>query len=206
MAGRGADAAFAAGAERIGVQQPVADVRDGQLPARAILEAEFDRLYGLVLRYLTHRFFDAELAEELTAQTLFKAAAAIHRVGGERRQVQAWLLRIATNVANSHHRHRRLRQLFLRRLARHRPIVAEAEAAHEPKDGTEPERVRAALLALRPKHQAVVVLRYYAQLSHEEIAEVLGCRPEAARARLSRALQEFRERLGPSLIDDQQDA
>jgi GAF domain-containing protein len=52
------DAAFAVGPERIRGQQPVAetaDLRDDQLPARVILEAEFDRLYRLVLRYLTHR-------------------------------------------------------------------------------------------------------------------------------------------------------
>jgi RNA polymerase sigma-70 factor (ECF subfamily) len=168
----------------------------------SLLATEFDHFYSVVHRYLVHRFFDAELAEELTAQTFYKAATAIRRVGTDRRRLQAWLLRVATNIANTHYRRRRLRQLLDHRLSRLRPTEAKPESAADSDHGTRLERVRAALLALRPKHQAVVVLRYYTQLTHQEIADVLGCRPDAARARLSRALKELRERLGDPTASD----
>jgi RNA polymerase sigma-70 factor, ECF subfamily len=168
----------------------VPEARPAQRNGLALLGAEFDRLYGLVYRFLLHRVFDRELAEELTAQTFYKSAAGLARLGDDIQHVQAWVLRVAMHTANTHYRRQRLRQIFLGRFARSRSVSA------EPADPQRMDRVRAALLALPPKHQSVVVLRYYVQLSFDDIAAVLGCRPDAARARLSRALRELRQRLG----------
>jgi RNA polymerase sigma-70 factor (ECF subfamily) len=44
------------------------------------------------------------------------------------------------------------------------------------------------------KHRDVLVLRYYQDLSLEEIAEVLGCSVQAAKVRLHRARQHFKEK------------
>lgn len=53
----------------------------------------------------------------------------------------------------------------------------------------------AALGRLCPERRVVLVLRYYEQLSHQEIAEVLGCRPATIRSRARRALQDLRKEL-----------
>ncbi len=45
---------------------------------------------------------------------------------------------------------------------------------------------------LRPDRRTVVVLRYWADLPHAEIAEVLGCPVTTVRTRLHRALSELR--------------
>jgi RNA polymerase sigma factor (sigma-70 family) len=50
-----------------------------------------------------------------------------------------------------------------------------------------------ALGRLRPERRTVLVLRYYEQLSHDEIAVVLGCRPATVRSRTRRALQDLRK-------------
>jgi RNA polymerase sigma-70 factor (ECF subfamily) len=165
-----------------------------------VLTAEFGRLYAVVYRYLLHRLFDPELAEELTAQTFYRAAANVDRIGGDVRPIRLWLLRTATNLANTHHRRRRLWQLALRRFAREKPLTTESESAPDSTHGQRLARVRGVLLALRPKYQAVVVLRYYAQMSYADIAAILGCREDAVRARLSRAIKEMRARLGFSAL------
>ena len=67
--------------------------------AQALLAKEFETLYACVHRYLLHRFFDRELAEELTARTFYKAAAHVSGPWGEIRDVRVWLLRVATNLA-----------------------------------------------------------------------------------------------------------
>jgi RNA polymerase sigma factor (sigma-70 family) len=172
-----------------------------QSRALALLAADFGRYYAVVHRYLVHRLFDAELAEELTAATFYKAVTASRRFPEEPGHVQRWLLRTATNLANTHHRRRRRRQLLLRRFPHTRPLLTEPDADAGASREQDSSRVRAALLALGPKYQAVVVLRYYSQLSLQEIAEVLECRPDAVRARLSRALKSMRERLGPRRSD-----
>jgi RNA polymerase sigma-70 factor (ECF subfamily) len=159
----------------------------------ALLAADF---------YLVHRVFDSELAEELTAQTFYKAVTAARRFPEEPPRIRQWLLRTATNLANTHHRRKRRRQILLRRFPYTRPMIDDAGADHSTSKTQESAHIRAALLALRPKYQVVVVLRYYSQLSLQEIAEVLGCRPDAVRTRLSRAMKTLRERLGPRRFDE----
>ena len=168
----------------------------------SVLTAEFETFYARVYRYLLHRFFDPELAEELTAQTFYKAAGGLRRVGADSARIQAWLLRTATNLANTHYRRNRLRRLFLLQSAKLPPTVTEDEAFADSNNGRRLAHVRAVLLALRPTYQTVIVLRFYTRMSLDEIAAVLGCRPNTARARLSRALKEMRERLGSAQLLD----
>jgi RNA polymerase sigma factor (sigma-70 family) len=50
-----------------------------------------------------------------------------------------------------------------------------------------------AIRRLRPERRAVVVLRYWADLPHGEIAEILGCPVSTVRSRLHRALSDLRK-------------
>ena len=165
--------------------------------ALAMLAADFGRHYQIVHRYLVHRLFDRELAEELTAATFYQAVAAGRRFPAEPRHMQRWLQRTATNLANTHHRRRRRRMLLLRRFPYTAPKAARDGNETGRESRPDADRVRAALMMLRPKYQAVVVLRFYSQLSIPDIAEVLGCRPSAVRTRLSRAMKAMRDQLGP---------
>ncbi len=170
--------------------------------ALTLVASEFEQLHALVYRYLLHRFFNPELAEELTAQTFCKAAISINRLRGDARQIRVWLLRTATNLANTHHRRNRVREFFLRRLARVKPTTGVTEAAPGSASDQRLARVRGALLALQPKLQTVVVLRYYSEMSFEDIVTVVGCREGAVRTRLSRAVREMRTRLRSFGYDD----
>ena len=55
----------------------------------------------------------------------------------------------------------------------------------------------AAVQRLRPERRAVLVLRYYEDLPHEEIARIVGCPVVTVRTRVRRALAELRKELGP---------
>jgi len=79
-----------------------------------------------------------------------------------------------------------------------RRVVLEAErmaTASEPGPTGEFEIdcVWDALRALKPDHRAALVLRYYEDLSHAEIADLLGCRVATARSRVHRALADLRK-------------
>ena len=58
------------------------------------------------------------------------------------------------------------------------------------------QQVRVALQSLAPRHQSVIVLRYFMEMPFEQIGAVLGCRQDAVRTRLSRALKALRRRMG----------
>jgi len=49
-----------------------------------------------------------------------------------------------------------------------------------------------AILTLKPRDQAILALRFFEQMSHEEIANVLRERPATVRVGLSRALEKLR--------------
>lgn len=51
--------------------------------------------------------------------------------------------------------------------------------------------VQNTLNRLRPAHKAILVLRFWEELSYEEIADVLGISLSATKMRLQRAREEF---------------
>jgi RNA polymerase sigma factor (sigma-70 family) len=59
--------------------------------------------------------------------------------------------------------------------------------------------VAAALRQLPPRQRAVVVLRYWGDLTDTQIAAALGCSPGTVRSQLSRALAKLR--VSPALAE-----
>jgi RNA polymerase sigma-70 factor (ECF subfamily) len=97
---------------------------------------------------------------------------------------EAWFQRILVNVCRNRIRGRRLRPI---------PLDDPPVEAHDPLADT-PERLalRAALGRLTPDHRTVVVLRFFADLSIDEIAERTDERAGTVRSRLHYALRELR--------------
>ena len=60
--------------------------------------------------------------------------------------------------------------------------------------------MRAALASLPPKQRAVLVLRFYEDCSHEQIARALGCSVGAARILTHRALNSLRKDVGRWIV------
>jgi RNA polymerase sigma-70 factor (ECF subfamily) len=175
---------------------PACVTPDGTTPPAHPLTISFAQNYQLVYRFLLHRSFNPELADELTAETFYRAARYVHRLPSGDHLIRAWLLRIAMNLATTRQRRERVRQFFLARFGH----TAAGAAASVPALDGEPDahvrRVRRGLLALPAKYQSIIILRYYLQMPYEEIAAVLGMQLPATRRRLSRALAELRDRLG----------
>lgn len=95
----------------------------------------------------------------------------------------AWLRRAVVSRCTSWVRRRRLE----RRHGQPR------DPGTHPPTAPETVAVRAALARLRPRHRAVVFLRYYLDLPEAEIAAALGCRPGTVKSMLHRARTILRE-------------
>jgi len=111
--------------------------------------------------------------------------------------LRSWLGRVAANLSLNDRR--RAQAVPLETLPpvqyaalERRDAVGGPEAALEAAE--QRAYLRAAVAALAPRQRAMVVLRYYADCSLEEIATALGCRPGTVRATLHQALRRLRER------------
>ena len=138
---------------------------------------------------------DQAEAEDIVIETLLTAFEKGGSIRDER-ALRAWLLRVATNKAlGSRRTSARLVRLD----------VVPDRAGSE--DMATSSSSRIALLDgvadLPPQMRAAVVLRYYADLSVEEVAKALGKSPNTIKAQLQTALDKLRVHLadpvGPSL-------
>lgn len=125
-------------------------------------------------------------SEDIVVETLLTA---FERGGSIRdeRALRAWLLRVATNHALQRRR----------RSARIVPIDVVSDRAGGDVLAQSPDRV--ALLAgigeLPAQMRAAIVLRYYADLSVEDVAAALGKSPNTIKAQLQTALDRLRTHL-----------
>ncbi len=160
----------------------------------------FDRHFAEVYRYLRRRLGD-ELATELAAETFLQAFRSRRRFTGGEASVLAWLYGIATNLVRMNYRAEERR---LRAYARAAAGLSAYEPAIAVEDRLDAEALGPALAlsGLSPALREVLVLHAWAELSHEEIAEALGCSSTAVRTRLSRARSRLAAGLGAPITTE----
>jgi RNA polymerase sigma-70 factor (ECF subfamily) len=141
-------------------------------------------------------------AEDMTQETFIRACRALPRFELRKNtSFEAWLYRISVNCCRS-----RMRRKWYQVLPWPEPapqIVAEAEEQpeHQVLQGEHRDEVLQAVETLGEKHRLVVILRYYAGLSNEEIARTLDIPSGTVRSRLHTA----RQRLKAQLEEQEQD-
>ena len=141
-------------------------------------------LFTVALRLLGN----ADDARDATQNAFVRAYVRLDTFDPSRRFF-SWMYRIAVNES-----------LNLRRAQRpHEPLPETLETSDGAFDRLEArelsERVQAALMTLSPEHREVVVMRHFADLSYEEIADTLDIPAKTVKSRLFSA----RQRLAPLL-------
>ncbi len=157
---------------------------------RALYDLYKDRVYSISL-YFLHG--DSTAASDVTQQVFLKLMTSIRQFRGEA-EFSTWLYRLVVNACMDAGRSRRL-------------DAAPSDRAHLeafPAPGSHEEdyaraqmadSVRAAVSALPPKFRIAVLLRYFEDLSYEEMAEALHCSMGTVASRLSRGHKMLAERL-----------
>jgi RNA polymerase sigma-70 factor (sigma-E family) len=133
---------------------------------------------------------DRWLAEDLAQTALASACRSWWRVS-RAEDPDAYVRRILVNASN-------------RRFRRRRPAEEARElpesAVADPADGVgQRSDLMAALRELPPRQRAVIVLRYWADLSDAQVADLLGCSEGTVRSQAWRALAKLR--VSTALVD-----
>lgn len=157
----------------------------GEMGGRGATAGEIELLYRTRYRAFvlgtTALLRDGEAAYEVVQEAFALALSRRSSFRGEG-TLEAWLWRIVLNAAHD------------RRRSDHRTALPPAARAVE--DGGQPmAELRAAVLALPERQRVAVFLRYYADLSYAQIAEVLGVKPGTVAASLNAAHRSLRREL-----------
>ena len=133
-------------------------------------------------------------AEEALQEVFLNVYRSLGSYQPERAAFSTWLYRITVN----HCLNRKRRRLPWPWLSLDRVPPAQAGAASPEHALGETEEVRSALRRLSGKLRATVVLRFYAELSYAEIAQVLEIPIGTVKSRLAEALRLLGRELGPA--------
>src|SRR5574339_1191435 len=147
--------------------------------------AAFGRLYDCyvqpIYRYVISRVGTAHEAEDITSQTFISAYEALGRYR-ERGQFSAWLFRIARSKLNDHFRRSR-REVGLEAVGE---LLEREDALGVLIRAEELSRIRFIIGHLNAEEQELIRLRYVADLSFAEIADLVGKREDAVKKSLYR--------------------
>ncbi|WP_194927670.1 SigE family RNA polymerase sigma factor [Catenulispora pinisilvae] len=137
---------------------------------------------------------DWHLAEDLTQMTLVNLC----RSWGRAQRAASLDAYAHTVLVNTFLRHKRKYQRQAERAAQYSSGIPETAPADSPDLRLS---LQAALQLLPARARAVVVLRFWEDLSVEATAAALGCSIGNVKSQTSRALARLREIVGDSLID-----
>ena len=154
-----------------------------------IVERHRRPVYQLCYRFVGNH----EDASDLSQDVFLRAYRGLRSFRGQS-TIATWLYRIGVNVC-------------LNRVSVKRPVSEPIEeqqhvdtTAESPSErslrGERAVRVRKAIAELPPKQRAALILRVYQEMSHQEIANVLGSSVGAVKANVFHALHNLKRLLG----------
>ncbi|MHC4444508.1 MAG: RNA polymerase sigma factor [Planctomycetota bacterium] len=157
----------------------------------------YDLYYPRIFRYCVYRVFTRETADDLTSEIFLTVARNIGTLGTfkgcTKEEFCNWLYAIANNLINA----------YMRKEIRRKDLFASAIKAGtfghtdgiEEKHGVDWPVLYQAILQLKPKQQAIIILRFFENLTHEQIAKILSTKAVTVRGTCARALKKLRKSL-----------
>ena len=163
-----------------------------------LIEQYGDRLYWHIRRVVVSH----EDAEDVLQETFAKAYTSIADFRGDTESsLTAWLYRIATNISIGALRKRK-RWAFSSLDSLRGDLLATFEHEVEPSSDEILVRLQKAILALPTKQRLVFNMRYYDELSFEQISQATGQSVSTLKTNYHYAVQKIKERVRVIEIND----
>ncbi len=153
--------------------------------------ALFHQYKSLVYKTAYLMLDSADEAEDVLQEVFLQVYRSLSAFEPAKGAFTTWLYRITMNYCLSRRRKRRFLTIRLEEVSH---LLTEPASFQERLEGD--EMIRQALSRLSEKLRAVVILRYYSELSYAEIAQVLNVPIGTVRSRLNLALKTMYRELG----------
>lgn len=165
--------------------------RRGESQAMELLYHRYKRrVFGLVTRIV-----GSTDSEEVVQEVFVRIYRGLGKFRGDS-QLSTWIYRLAVNASLSHVSKRK------RRPECEEWVDQEAAEPEPTRDSALSRRLEAALETLPAGYRAVLVLHDVEGLSHEQCAEILGCRIGTSKSQLHKARARMRTLLSPTVGAD----
>lgn len=157
------------------------------------IETIYREYFGDVFRYIFRLSGDNHIAEEITAETFFKAMKSLNSFRGEC-DIRVWLCQIAKNCYYSHLR----KSSYNENIDEYTGIAAPFSLENDVLLRDEAKRVQLILDKLPQMYRDVFTWRVYAELSFKQIGQIFGKTENWACVTYHRARKMILERLEDS--------
>jgi RNA polymerase sigma-70 factor, ECF subfamily len=145
--------------------------------------------YGPIHRYVHRRIGNAHDTSDIVAEVFMAMVRTLPRFRWTGAPFRCWLLVLTTTQINRWIRKRRFSSLWRAFDSTEQQIAHPQEPADE-----RLESMRSVLLTLPVAFQTVLTLHYFEDLSIDEIAGIVNCRPGTVKSRLSRGRELLRQK------------
>lgn len=148
----------------------------------SLYEHYLPRIYG----YIMNRCRSKEIAEDVTSQTFIKAMAKVKTFKYKGFTFGAWLYRIAHNSLIDY-----FRKNPNRKIAEAEEVESDEKADTRAEQLERQRIILEALKKLPKQYQEILSLKFFEDMSNEEMAEILGCKKATLAVKLHRSLKAF---------------
>lgn len=172
----------------------------------AVFTALYEEYYSQIFGYILKRTASVELAQDLTAETFFKALRKLWQFRWRNVPFSAWLYRIATNETNQYFRRGKHTPSSLDELLRQgfdprtdmNPETEAIDAQDELERHREYLLCQETLSRLDLRYQEVIALRFFEKKPIGEISMILGKPEGTVKSLLHRGIEKMRRAMQPS--------
>lgn len=170
------------------------DAGDARVRFAAFCSAQHPRLVGLLVLYCGDRELAHDLAQETLAR-LWRDRRKWDRIGS----LANYAAQTALNLAKNEFRRNAVRRRYQSLLD------AEGRQLHHDVDGAQSLVVRQAVAALPERKRRALILRYFADLSVEETAQVMDAPANTVKSLTRRAIADLRSVLDVADMEGEDD-
>ena len=162
---------------------------------RQALKVLYERHADFVFRTAYRFLFDEEDARDITQSVFVTVMQTAHRYKPEAK-LTTWLYRVVVNRCLNHRSKASHRLLGPRNEHDHLervPAPEEGQPDRLMERARQMSRLRDALLQLPERQRMALILKYFEEMSYEEIVEALGCSKSSVESLLFRARQSLKK-------------
>lgn len=168
---------------------------DEQLAEKARTSEEafailYERFLPQIFGYVTKRIADRSEAEDITANIFLRVVEHLKTFNPQKSRFKTWLYTITTNMLIDHFRSSGRRKY--EDLEKAEAVPSQNPGPQEEAAGSQNrQKVQHVISLLPERHQRVILLKYFSDLSIPEMAQALGVTANNAGVMLHRALAAF---------------